>query len=118
MANMGTPGKGIERVSSKRSSGTAPLMNQSRRDFKAWEDKIQTGGTPGSKRGSGKKEAKLDSAVIAKTWESFEREDDARDAACWVLHMNPTPGGRALSLSDHEDLSVEVLTERDAPSPE
>ena len=91
-------------------------MNESRRDFKAREDKIQTRGTPGSKRGSGKKEAKLDSAIIAKTWESFKREDDARDTARMVLHMNPTPSGRALSLSDHEDLSVEVLTERDAPS--
>ena len=91
-------------------------MNQSHRDFKAREDKIQTGGTPGSKRGSGKKEAKLDSAVIAKTWESFEREDTARDAARRVLQMNPTPSGKALSLSDHEDLSIKVLTERDAPS--
>ena len=30
--------------------------------------------------------------------------------------MNPTPGDKALSLSDHEDHSIEVLTERDAPS--
>ena len=68
----------VKSVSNKRSSSKAPLMSQSRRDFKSREDKIQTGGTPGSKRGSGKKEAKLDPVEIAKTWESFEREDDAR----------------------------------------
>ena len=101
-------------ASSKRSSSRTPLMAQSLRDFKSKESKIQTGGTPGSKRSSGKKEAKLDSEEIAKTWKVFER-DDARDAARRVLHMNPTTGDRALSLSDHEDNSIVVLTERDAP---
>ena len=32
--------------------------------------------------------------------------------------MNPMPSGVPLSVSDHEDLSVEVLLERDAPSRE
>ena len=109
---MSTPNKS---VSSKQSSGKAPLMTQSLRDFKSKENKIQTGGTPGSRRGSGKKEAKLDSAEIAKTWKVF-KQDDARDAARRVLQMNPTPGGKALSLSNHEDHSIEILTERDAPS--
>ena len=110
---MGTPTKSAP---NKRSSSKALLMNQSHRDFKSREDKIQTGGTPGSKRGSGKKEAKLHPVEIAKTWESFEREDDAHDAICRVLQMNPIPGDKALSLSDHEDHSIEVLMERDAPS--
>ena len=112
-SEMSTP---IKSVSNKQSSGKAPLMAQSLRDFKSKESKIQTGGTPGSKRGSGKKEAKLDSAEIAKAWDGFEREDVAHDAARRVLHMNPTTGGKALSLSDHEDHSIEILTERDAPS--
>ena len=110
----GTPGKAGEQASSKRSLGKAPLMSQSRRDFKALEDKIQTGETPGSKRGSSSK--KVDSDEIAKTWEGFEREDVAHDAARRVLQMNPMSGVKALSLTDHEDLSIEVLTERDAPS--
>ena len=99
---------------SKQSSSKTPLMAHSLRDFRSKESKIQTGGTPSSKRSSGKKEAKLDSEEIAKTWKVFER-DDARDAARRVLHMNPTTGDRALSLSDHEDNSIVVLTERDAP---
>ena len=110
----GTPSKAGKQASSKWSSGKAPLMSQSRRDFKAWEDKIQTGGTPGSKRGSSSK--KVDSAEVAKTWEGFEREDAAHDAAHRVLQMNPMSGVKALSLADHEDLSIEALTERDAPS--
>ena len=110
----GTPCKAGEQASSKRSSGKAPLMSQSRRDFKVREDKIQTGGTPGSKRGSSSK--KVDSAEVAKTWEGFEREDAAHDAARRVLQMNPMSGVKALSLADHEDLSIEVLMERDAPS--
>ena len=109
----GTPAKSAP---NKQSSSKAPLMNQSRHDFKSREDKIQTGGTPSSKRGSGKKEAKLDPVEIAKTWESFEWEDDAHNAARRVLQMNPMPSDKALSLSDHEDHSIEVLTERDAPS--
>ena len=36
-------------ASSKRPSGKAPLMSQSCHDFKAWEDKIQTGGTPAAR---------------------------------------------------------------------
>ena len=107
----GTPHKN---ASSKRSSSKTPLMAQSLRDFKSKESKIQTGGTPGSKRSSGKKEAKLDSEEIAKTWKVFER-DDAREAARRVLHMNPPAGDKTLSLSDHEDNSIVVLTERDAP---
>ena len=102
-------------TSSKRSSSKAPLMTQSLCDFKLKESKIQTGGTPGSKRSSGKKEAKLNSEEIAKTWKAFER-DDARDAACRVLEMNPTTSDKALSLSDHEDNDIEVLMARDAPS--
>ena len=109
---MNTPNKS---VSNKRSSSKALLMAQSVRDFKSKENKIQTGGTPGSKRSSGKKEAKLDSAEIAKTWKDFER-DDAHEAARRVLHMNPSPSGKALSISDHEDHSIEILTERDAPN--
>ena len=112
---MSTP---IKSVSNKQSSSKAPLMAQSLRDFKLKESKIQTRGTPSSKRGSGKKEAKLYSAEIARAWDGFEREDVARDAAPRVLHMNPTTGGKALSLSDHEDHSIELLTERDAPSQE
>ena len=108
---MRTPHKN---TSSKRSSSKAPLMTQSLCDFKSKESKIQTGGTPGSKRSSGKKEAKLDSEEIAKTWQAFER-DDARDAARRVLQMNPTTGDKALSLSNHEDHSIEILTARDAP---
>ena len=94
-------------------------MSQSRRDFKAREDKIQTGGTLGSKRGSGKKEAKLDSAMIAKTWESFEREDNARDAARRVLHMNPTSGGKTSGHANRkckEDTSTDEDEERLAES--
>ena len=113
-SKMGTPGKTGKQASSKRSSGKAALMSQSHRDFKAREDKIQTRGTPGSKRGSSSK--KVDSAEIAKTWEGFEREDAAHDAARRVLQMNPMSGVKALSLTDYEDLSIEVLTERDAPS--
>ena len=110
----GTPGGG--RTSSKRSSGKAPLMELSRRNFKAKEEKIQTVGTPGSKRsGSGKK---LDSGEIAKTWVGFEREDEARDTARQVLEMNPSSGSAPLSVSDHEELSVEILMERDAPNRE
>ena len=60
-------------------------MNQSLRDFKAKEDKIQTRGTPGSKRDSSKKDSGWKSLVnpveVAKTWESFEREDRALDVA-------------------------------------
>ena len=108
---MSTPHKS---ATSKRSSSKAPLMTQSLRDFKSKESKIQTRGTPGSWRGSGMKEDKLDSEEIAKTWEVFEW-DDARDAARRVLNMNTTTGGKALSLSDHEDNSIELLTERDAP---
>ena len=92
-------------------------MELSRRNFKAREEKIQTGGTPGSKRGSSsKKETKLNSAEITKTWAGFEREDEACDTAHLVLLMNPSSSGQALSVSDHEDLSVKVLMERDAPS--
>ena len=113
----GTPGGSGDRTSSKRLSGKAPLMELSRRDFKTREEKIQTGGTPGSKRGgSSTKKPKLNSAEITKTWTDFEQEDAAHDTACWVLEMNPPSGGPALSVSDHEDLSVEVLLERDAPS--
>ena len=91
----------------------APLMKLSRRDFKTKEQKIQTGGTPGSKRGSSGK--KLDSAAINKTWVGFEREDEARETARRVLEMNPPSGSAPLSVSDHEELSVEILMERDAP---
>ena len=86
-------------------------MKQARKDFKTKEQKIQTGGTPGSKRSSSGK--KLDSAAINKTWDGFERED-AHSAARRVLNLNPQSGGAILSISDHE-LSVEVLSERDAP---
>ena len=112
----GTPGNGSGQTSSKRSSGEAPLMKLAHRDFKAKEEKIQTGGTPGSKRSSSGK--KLDSAAINKTWVGFEREDEVHDTARQVLEMNPTPGSAPLSVSDHEDLSVEVLLERDAPGRE
>ena len=84
-------------------------MKLARRDFKAKEEKIQTGGTPGSKRSSSGR--KLDSAAIDKTWVGFEWEDEARDTARRVLEMNPTTGDAPLSVSDHEDLSVEVLLE-------
>ena len=87
-------------------------MKQSRRDFKTKEQKIQTGGTPGSKRSNSGK--KLDSAAIDKTWVGFEREDEAHNTARRVLEMNPQTGGAILSTSDHE-LSVEVLSMRDAP---
>ena len=110
----GTPGDG--QSFSKRSSGGAPLMKLVRRDFKTKEEKIQTGGTPGSRRSSSGK--KLDSAAITKTWDVFEREDGAHDTARRVLEMNPKPGGSALSVADHEDLSVEVLMARDAPGRE
>ena len=88
-------------------------MKKSRQDFKTKEQKIQTGGTPGSKRSSGKK---LDSAAINKTWAGFDLEDEAHNTARRVLEMNPQsrPGGGILSTSDHE-LSVEFLSERDAP---
>ena len=110
----GTPGDG--QSFSKRSSGEAPLMKLACRDFKAKEEKIQTGGTPGSKWSSSGK--KLDSAAITKTWAGFEQEDEGHDTARRVLEMNPKSGGAALSVTDHEDLSVEVLLERDAPSRE
>ena len=110
----GTPGDG--QSSSKRSSGEAPLKKLARRDFKTKEEKIQTGGTPGSKRSSSSK--KLNSTAITKTWASFEWEDEVRDTARRVLEMNPKPGGAALSVSNHEDLSVEVLMSRDAPGQE
>ena len=110
----GTPGGG--RTSSKRSSGKAPLMELSRQNFKAKEEKIQTGGTPGSKRSGSDK--KLDSAAIDETWVGFEREDEVRDTARRVLKMNPPSGSAPLSVSDHEDLSVEILMARDAPSQE
>ena len=89
-------------------------MKQSRKDFKTKEQKIQTGGTLGSKRSSGGK--KLDSSAINHTWDGFEREDEAHNSARRVLEMNPQPrtGGAILSTSDHE-LSVEVLSTRDAP---
>ena len=90
----GMPG-GVGQPSSKRSSGEAPLMKLSRRDFKAKEEKIQTGGTPGSKRSSSSK--KLDSAAIDKTWVGFEREDGIRYTARRVLEMNPPSGGAPLS---------------------
>ena len=107
-----TSGQGGDRSSSKKSSGGAPLMQQSRRDFKTKERKMQTGGTPGSKRSSSGK--KLDSAAIDRTWSGFERDDDAHKAARRVLEMNPQSGGAILSTSDHE-LSVEILSARDAP---
>ena len=88
-------------------------MQQSRRDFKTKERKMQTGGTPGSKRSSSGK--KLDSAAIDRTWSGFEWEDDAHSAARRVLEMNPQSGGAILSTSDHE-LSVEMLSARDAPN--
>ena len=110
----GTSSHGGDRGSSQKLSGGAPLMKQSRRDFKTKEQKIQTGGTPGSRRSSSGK--KLDSAAIDKTWVGFEREDEAHNIARQVLEMNPQPrtGGAILSTSDHE-LSVEVLSMRDAP---
>ena len=109
-----TSGHGGDRGSSQKPSGGAPLMKQSRRDFKTKEQKIQTGGTPGSRRSSSGK--KLDSAAINQTWVGFEWEDVAHNAARRVLEMNPQPrtGGPILSTSDHE-LSVEVLSMRDAP---
>ena len=107
----GTSGHGGDRGSGQKSSGGAPLMKQARKDFKTKEQKIQTGGTPGSKRSSSGK--KLDSAAINKTWDGFERED-AHSAARRVLEMNPQSGGTILSTSDHE-LSVEFLSARDAP---
>ena len=87
-------------------------MQQSRRDFKTKERKIQTGGTPGSKRSSSGK--KLDFTAIDRTWSGFEQEDDAHNAARRVLEMNPQSGGAIPSTSDHE-LSVEILSARDAP---
>ena len=109
-----TSGHGGDWGSSQKPAGGAPLMKQSRRDFKTKEQKIQTGGTPGSKRSSGGK--KLDSTAINQTWVGFEREDEAHNTARRVLEMNPQPqtGGAILSTSDHE-LSVEVLSTRDAP---
>ena len=108
----GTSGHGGDRSSSKKSSSGAPLMKQSCLDFKTKEQKIQTGGTPGSKRsGSGKK---LDATAIDKTWVGFEKEDEAHNTARRVLQMNPVSGGAILSTSDHE-LSVEILSARDAP---
>ena len=86
-------------------------MKQARKDFKSKEQKIQTGGTPGSKRSSSGK--KLDSAAIDKTWDGFAQED-AHAAARRVLDMTAPSGGAILSTSDHE-LSVEVLSVRDAP---
>ena len=107
----GTSGQSGDRSSGQKPSGVAPLMKQARKDFKTKEQKIQTGGTPGSKRsGSGKK---LDSAAINKTWDGFERED-AQNTARRVLNMTSQPGSSVLSTSDHE-LSVEFLSARDAP---
>ena len=100
----GTSGHGSDRGSGQKSSGGAPLMKQARKDFKTKEQKIQTGGTPGSRRSSSGK--KLDSAAIDKTWDGFEQED-AHSAARRVLEMNPQSGGTILSTSDHE-LSVRV----------
>ena len=60
----GTSGDGSGQTSGKQSSGEAPLMKLARRDFKAKEEKIQTGGTPGSKQSSSGK--KLDSAAITR----------------------------------------------------
>ena len=96
----GTSGHGGDRSSSKKSSSGAPLMKQSRLDFKAKEQKIQTGGTPGSKRSSSGR--KLDAAAIDKTWVGFEKEDKAHNTARWVLEMNPLSGGALLSTSDHK----------------
>ena len=107
----GTTGHGGDRSSGQKPSGRAPLMKQSRRDFKTKEQKIQTGGTPGSRRSNSGR--KLDSAAIDKTWVGFKQED-AQSAARRVLEMNPQSGGTILSTSDHE-LSVEVLSMRDAP---
>ena len=112
----GTSGEGSGQHPGKRSSDKAPLMKLARRDFKAKEEKIQTGGTPGSKRSSSGR--KLDSATIDKTWDGFEREDEAHETARRVLQMNPQTGVAPLSVSDHEDLSVEILMERDAPNRE
>ena len=67
---------GGDRSSAQKSSGGAPLMKQARKDFKTKEQKIQTGGTPGSKRSSSSK--KLDSAAIDKTWDGFEWEVTGR----------------------------------------
>ena len=112
-AEAGISGQSSDRGSGQKPAGGAPLMKQSRRDFKTKEQKIQTGGTPGSRRSSGKK---LDSAAINKTWVGFELEDEAHNTARRVLEMNPQSrtGGAILSTSDHE-LSVEFLSERDAP---
>ena len=93
-----TSGQGRNRSSSKKPSGGAPLMKQSRRDFKTKEQKIQTGGTPSSKRSSTGK--RLDSTTIDKTWVGFEREDEARNTARRVLEMNPQTSGAILSTSD------------------
>ena len=109
----GTSGDGGGQSSSKRSSNKAPLMKLSRKDFKTKEQKIQTGGTPGSKRSSSGR--KLDSAAIDKTWVGFEQEDKAHNTTRRVLEMNPQTGRAPFSTSDHEDLSVEFLLERDTP---
>ena len=107
----GTSGQSGDRSSGQKPSGVAPLMKQARKDFKTKEQKIQTGGTPGSKRSSSGK--KLNSTAIDKTWDGFERED-AQNTARRVLNLTSQPGSSILSTSDHE-LSVEVLSARDAP---
>ena len=88
----GTSSHGGDRGSSQKPAGGAPLMKQSHWDFKTKEQKIQTGGTPGSKRSSGGK--KLDSTAINQTWVGFEREDEAHNTARRVLDMNPQPQNR------------------------
>ena len=82
-------------------------------DFKAQEEKIQTGGTPGSKRES-KCKSGVDPAEVEKAWESFAQEDQVRNAARRVLGSSHKTGS-LLSLSDHKDLGVSELVERDAP---
>ena len=117
----GASSKSAERPTGKKQSGQkAPLMDQAKRDFKVRESKIQTGGTPGSRRDSGRKKC-LDSDKINKTWQGFEqqdREDQARDQtrdkARRVLEMN-APAGTLLSITDHEEMDIQLLTERDAP---
>ena len=115
-SKVGISGEGSGQPPNKRSSDKAPLMKLARQDFKAREEKIQTGGTPGSKRSSSGR--KLDSAAIDKTWAGFEQEDATHEPARRVLQMNPQTGITPLSLADHEDMSMEILMERDAPNRE
>ena len=49
LGEAGTSSHGGDRGSIQKPSGGAPLMKQSRWDFKTKEQKIQTGGTPGSR---------------------------------------------------------------------